>query len=144
MTSIPTLPLRDGGAIPVIGFGTDDFPAFYSRESGHKLLMRCDTAGDVASVMTAKWALGLKGGVVVANPIPKAFEIPSTEIAPAIAEAVAAATSLGIHGKDVTPFLLARLAVKTGGGSLAANIALVKNNARVAAEIAVRFREQGQ
>ena len=139
-----TLETLETLGVPVIGFGTDDFPAFYSRESGHKLLMRCDTAGDVASVMTAKWALGLKGGVVVANPIPKAFEIPSAEIAPAIAEAVAAAAALGIHGKDVTPFLLARLAAKTGGRSLAANIALVKNNARVAAEIAVRFREQGQ
>jgi pseudouridine-5'-phosphate glycosidase len=125
--------------VPVVGYGTDVFPAFYSRDSGLKVPMRCNTAAEVATLMTAKWNMGLAGGVVVANPIPAPFEIPAQEVAPWIEEALAAANAAGIHGKEVTPFLLARLANKTEGRSLAANIALVKNNARVAAEIAVAY-----
>lgn len=125
--------------VPVIGYGTDEFPAFYSRESGHGVPMRCDTPAEVAALMQAKWSMGLKGGVVVANPIPASAEIPAREIAPAIAAAAAKAGKNGIRGKDVTPFLLAEVAHLTEGRSLAANIALIKNNARVAAEIAVQF-----
>ncbi len=125
--------------VPVIGYGTDEFPAFYSRESGEALAMRCDTAADIAAVMHAKWSMGLKGGIVVANPIPEAAEIPAGEIAPAIEAALDSAGKQGIRGKDVTPFLLAEIARVTEGRSLVANIALVKNNARVGAEIAVQY-----
>jgi pseudouridine-5'-phosphate glycosidase len=128
-------------SVPVIGLGTGQFPAFYSRESGHAVPMRCETAADVASVMRAKWAMGLKGGLVIANPIPKEAEIASSEIAPVIAAAVAKADARGIAGKELTPFLLAEIAAVTGGRSLAANIALAKHNAAMAAAIAVAFRE---
>jgi pseudouridine-5'-phosphate glycosidase len=134
-----TLETLETLGVPVVGYGTDDFPAFYSRSSGHAVPMRCDTPGDVANLMRAKWSIGLKGGVVVANPIPKASEIPAAEIAPVIEEAVAEAKRLGISGKEVTPFLLAKLATVTKGRSLKANIALVKHNAHVAAEIAKAF-----
>jgi pseudouridylate synthase len=136
-----TLEMLETMGVPVVGFGCDEFPAFYSRDSGLAVPMRCDTAAEVAQMMKAKWAMGLAGGVVVANPIPGAFEIPAAEIAPWIDEALAAASAEGVRGKAVTPFLLARLAQKTGGRSLAANIALVRNNAAVAADIALAFRE---
>jgi pseudouridylate synthase len=134
-----TLEMLETLGVPVVGFGTDDFPAFYSRQSGLKVPLRCDRAEEVAGLARAKWSMGLKGGIVVANPIPAEQEILAAEIAPVIEQAVAAAHDLGIRGKDVTPFLLARLAEVTGGRSLAANIALVKNNAAVAAEIAAAF-----
>ena len=136
-----TLETLETLGVPVVGFGTDEFPAFYSRHSGHSVPMRCDTAADVAALMRAKWDMGLAGGVVVANPIPAAAEIPAAEIAPVIAAAVAMAETKGIRGKDVTPFLLAEIAGVTEGRSLAANIALAKHNAGVAAAIAVAFRE---
>jgi pseudouridine-5'-phosphate glycosidase len=136
-----TLEMLETLGVPVVGYGTDDFPAFYSRSSGHPVPMRCDTPEDVAHLMKAKWTIGLKGGVVVANPIPESREIISSEIAPVIEQAVAEAAQLGITGKDLTPFLLARLATVTGGRSLNANIALVKHNALVAAEIAKAFAE---
>jgi pseudouridine-5'-phosphate glycosidase len=134
-----TLETLETLGVPVVGYGTDDFPAFYSRSSGHAVPMRCDTPEEVAALMRAKWSMGLKGGVVVANPIPKSSEIIASEIAPVIEEAIAEAVRLGISGKEVTPFLLAKLATVTGGRSLKANIALVKNNALVAAEIAKAF-----
>ncbi len=134
-----TLEMLETMGVPVVGFGTDAFPAFYSRDSGLKVPMRCDTAMEVAALMSAKWSMGLAGGVVVANPIPESVEIPAAEISPWIEEALAALKTEGVKGKDVTPFLLARLARKTGGRSLAANIALVENNAKVAASIAVAY-----
>jgi pseudouridine-5'-phosphate glycosidase len=136
-----TLETLETLGVPVVGYGTDDFPAFYSRSSGHPVPMRCDTPEEMANLMKAKWSMGLKGGIVVANPIPKSREIIASEIAPVIEQAVAEAVQLGITGKDVTPFLLARLATVTGGRSLNANIALVKHNALVAAEIAKAFAE---
>jgi pseudouridylate synthase len=136
-----TLETLETLGVPVVGYGTDDFPAFYSRSSGHIVPMRCDTPEEVAGLMKAKWSMGLKGGIVVANPIPKSREIIASEIAPVIEQAVAEAKQLSIRGKDVTPFLLARLAKVTGGRSLDANIALVKHNALVAAEIAKAFAE---
>jgi pseudouridine-5'-phosphate glycosidase len=136
-----TLETLETLSVPVIGLGTGQFPAFYSRESGHAVPMRCETAADVASVMRAKWAMGLKGGLVIANPIPKEAEIASSEIAPVIAAAVAKADARDIAGKELTPFLLAEIAAVTGGRSLAANIALAKHNAAMAAAIAVAFRE---
>jgi pseudouridine-5'-phosphate glycosidase len=134
-----TLERLETDGVPVAGFGTDEFPAFYSRSSGLRLSLRADSAAEVASLMKAKWALGLRGAVVVANPIPASDEIPAGEIEPVVAAALARAAAEGVRGKDVTPFLLAEIARVTEGRSLQANIALVKNNARVAAEIAVAY-----
>jgi pseudouridine-5'-phosphate glycosidase len=127
--------------VPVVGYGTDEFPAFYSRISGLKCPMRVDRPEEMADLMRAKWDMGLRGGIVVANPIPAEFEIPAAEITPMIENAVAEAEAEKIEGKDVTPFLLARLARATAGRSLAANIELVKNNAEVAARIARAYWE---
>jgi pseudouridine-5'-phosphate glycosidase len=134
-----TLEILETNGVPVVGLGTDEFPAFYSRASGLAVPMRLDTAAEVAAMMKAKWNLGLKGGIVVANPIPGADEIPSAEITPHITRALAEAKDQGIAGKNVTPFLLKRITEITAGRSLTANIALVMNNARVAAEIAVAY-----
>lgn len=136
-----TLETLETLGVPVIGLGTAEFPAFYSRKSGHAVPMSCSTPADVARVMQAKWAMGLKGGVVVANPIPADAEIPAEEIAPVIDAAVKKAEAQGIAGKETTPFLLSEIAGVTEGRSLAANIALVRHNARIAAAIAVAFAE---
>ena len=138
-----TLETLETLGVPVIGLGTDEFPAFYSRRSGHAVPMRCNSVGEIASVMRAKWEMGLKGGIVVANPIPAEAEIPAAEIAPVIEAALRKAAARGIHGKETTPFLLAEIASVTGGRSLAANIALVRNNARVAGSIAMAYAAQG-
>jgi pseudouridine-5'-phosphate glycosidase len=139
-----TLETLETMGVPVVGYGTDEFPAFYSRSSGHVAPMRCDHPGEVARLMRAKWSLGLKGGIVIANPIPASAEIPAAEIAPVIEQAISRAESKGITGKNLTPFLLAEIAAVTEGRSLAANIALVKNNARLAAEIAVEYARGNQ
>jgi pseudouridine-5'-phosphate glycosidase len=125
--------------VPVIAFGTDEFPSFYSRSSGHPAPLRVDTAAEVAEVMRHKWALGLHGGVVVANPIPVGDEIPAERIGAIIDQALADMDRLGIRGKDATPYLLGRIVEITGGESLTANIALVRNNARLGAAIATAF-----
>jgi pseudouridine-5'-phosphate glycosidase len=134
-----TLERLETDGVPVIGFGTGEFPAFYSRSSGLKVPMRAETPEEVAAIMRSKWDLGLRGAIVVANPIPVADEIPASEIEPVIAAALAEADRLCTRGKDVTPFLLAEIVKATKGRSLQANIALVKNNAKVAAEIAAAF-----
>lgn len=134
-----TLETLETLGVPVVGFSTDEFPAFYSRSSGHAVPMRCDSAGEVARLMRVKWGMGLRGGIVVANPIPLPAEIPAMAIEPAVEAAVAKAYSAGIHGKELTPFLLSEIATVTAGRSLAANIALVKHNAAVAADIAVAY-----
>lgn len=134
-----TLEILETNGVPVVGFGTGEFPAFYSRQSGLAAPMRLDTADEVAAMMKAKWSLGLKGGVVVANPISPADEIPASEITPHINRALAEAKAQGVAGKQVTPFLLKRITEITEGRSLKANIALVMNNARVAAAIAVAY-----
>ncbi len=136
-----TLETLETFGVPVVGYRTDEFPAFYSRDSGHKVPMRCDTPHDIAAVMNAKWAMKVQGGIVVANPIPYEAEIPAGEITPTIEQAIAEAKAQNVTGKDVTPFLLKRLAEMTAGRSLTANIALVKNNAKVAAEIAVAYSQ---
>ena len=136
-----TLETLETFGVPVVGYGTDDFPAFYSRNSGLKVPMRCDTPNEIAAMMKAKWAMDLKGGIVVANPIPIEAEIPAIEIAPTLEKAIAEAKDLGVHGKNLTPFLLARLAELTEGRSLIANITLVKNNAKLAAEIAMAYAQ---
>lgn len=134
-----TLERLETDRVPVIGYRTGEFPAFYSRSSGLKVPMRAETPDEVAAIMRSKRDLGLSGAVVVANPIPEGAEIPAAEIEPVIAVALAEADRLGIRGKDITPFLLSEIVQATEGRSLQANIALVKNNAKVAAEIAVAF-----
>ncbi len=134
-----TLEVLETLGVPVIGFGSDAFPAFYSRDSGLAAPLRCDTPEAVAAVMAAKWQLGLDGGLVIANPIPPQDEIPVAVMEQKIATALQDAEAEGIQGKAVTPFLLERLETLTEGASLTANVALVRNNARLAAAVAVAY-----
>jgi pseudouridine-5'-phosphate glycosidase len=134
-----TLETLETLGVPVLAFGADEFPSFYSRSSGHAAPMRVDTAAEVAGVMAAKWDLGIAGGIVVANPIPEEDEIPADEIGVIIDQALADMDSLGIRGKDATPYLLGRIVEITGGASLTANIALVRHNARLGAAIAREY-----
>jgi len=131
-----TLEYLETMGVPVLGFQSDFFGAFYSRSSGIPVEMRMDTPQEIADFLNAKWNLGLKGGVLISNPIPEEYEIPSSEIEPVILEAVAAAKALDINGKRLTPFLLGKIKDVTSGRSLETNIQLVLNNARVAAQIA--------
>ncbi len=114
-------------------------PAFFTRDSAFKVDYRLDSAAEIAAVLKAKWAMGLQGGMVVANPIPQAFAMPRAAIDQAIDQALLEATQQGVAGKESTPFLLARVSELTGGDSLASNIQLVLNNARLAAAIAVAY-----
>ncbi|WP_285664452.1 pseudouridine-5'-phosphate glycosidase [Actinorhabdospora filicis] len=129
--------------VPVLVNGSDEFPSFYSRGSGHGAPMRVDSAAEVAAVMAAKWGLGLSGGLVVANPIPEADEIPAERIGVIIARALDDMAALGIQGKDITPYLLGRIVELTEGASLTANIALVRANARLGAAIAKEYAARG-
>lgn len=131
-----TLEVLETKGVPVVGFGTDEFPAFWSRASGLRAPLRIDDAAGVAAFQKARDALGIAGGMLVANPVPAADEIPAAEIADAIAAALRIAAERGIEGKAVTPFLLGEMLAQTRGRSLATNIALVRNNARVASAIA--------
>lgn len=133
-----TLELLESLGVPVLGYRTEDFPAFYARTSGRKTDRRCDTAREVAQLIAAQRRLGL-GGLLVANPIPDEHALDAGAIEREIAAAVAAAASAGIAGAAMTPFLLGRLNEATGGTSLAANIALVRNNVAVAGEIALAY-----
>ena len=132
-----TLEYLETHGVTVVGYGTDELPAFYSRSSGLPVDVRCDSPAEVAAIWQAKQRLGLPGGLLVTVPIPAADEIPAGEIAPAIEQAVAEAAAQGLRSAAVTPFLLTRLAEITGERSLRANLALLQNNARVAAAIAV-------
>ncbi|SFR04450.1 pseudouridine-5'-phosphate glycosidase [Poseidonocella sedimentorum] len=122
--------------VPVIAYGQDRIPAFWSRSSAHAAPLRMDDAATIARAALTRAALGLPGGQLVANPIPQEAEIPAEEILPVIARANADAAAHGIQGKAVTPYLLQRIFELTEGRSLEANIALVRNNARLAARIA--------
>jgi pseudouridine-5'-phosphate glycosidase len=119
----------------VLGLGTNEFPAFYTRESGVRLEHRVDSAEEIARILAARWALG-QGGVLVANPIPLAAALDRASIDAAIAAALVAATQAGVRAKALTPFLLAHLSTVTAGASVRANRALALHNARVGAEIA--------
>ncbi len=123
-------------SVPVLGFGTDEFPAFYSRASGVRVHRRIDDPAVAAAVLQARVALGLPGGVVVANPIPASAEIPAADIASAIDDALSGASAAGVSGAALTPFVLGRIAVVTDGRSIPANLALAENNAVVAVQIA--------
>ena len=125
--------------VPVLGYGTDQFPAFYSRESGLPADVRVDTPEEVVAVAQARDRLGLRAAVLVGVPVPSGDELPREEAELAIAEAVSQADDMGMHGKAVTPFLLARIAELTQGRSVRANHSLLVNNARVAARIALAF-----
>ena len=131
-----TLEYLETKGVPVIGYGTDELPAFYTRTSGHKVDYRIDTPEELAQAFIAKMAMGLKGGMLVTNPIPEQYSMPHDVIDRAIDQAIAEATEQGIKGKQTTPFLLARVKELTGGDSLDANIQLVLNNARLAAKTA--------
>ena len=132
-----TLEYLETRGVPVVGYQTDRFPAFWSRTSELAIPIRLDTPEAMASLIGAKEALGLKGGVLVANPVPSTDEIPAEEMKGFIDEALAEAGRRGIAGKAVTPFLLSFLFESTGGRSLTTNIALVKSNAALAARLAV-------
>jgi len=136
-----TLEVLETNGVPVIGFGTDEFPAFWARESGHRVDHRFDDAEAVARMLAIQAELGL-GGVLIANPIPEADAWEAAAIEARIAEAIADAERAGVSRKDLTPYLLKRIFELTGGKSLQANIALVLNNARVAAQIAVALAAQ--
>ncbi|UGA55859.1 pseudouridine-5'-phosphate glycosidase [Vibrio sp. VB16] len=125
--------------VPVIGYQTDSLPAFYTRESEHSIDYRLDTADQIALALKAKWEMNLNGGVVIANPIPVEFAMPTDTITNAVNTALAEAEEQGILGKESTPFLLARVCELTGGNSLDSNIHLVLNNARLGAQIAIEY-----
>jgi len=131
-----TLEWLETHGVPVVGYGTDEFPAFYSRSSGLKVDARADSPEEAARIIRARWELRLEGGVLVVVPVPKEAELPRHLAERAIEQALAAAEEQGVRGKALTPFLLSQIARLTEGRSLAANLALLKNNAAIAARIA--------
>ncbi|MEY4267140.1 MAG: hypothetical protein RIS90_1675 [Pseudomonadota bacterium] len=132
-----TLEYLETHGVPVVGYRTALLPAFFTQDSGFAVDYRLDEASDIARLLQIKWAMGLGGGVVIANPIPTAHAMPRAAIDTAIAQALSDAQAQGISGKQTTPFLLERVNALTGGHSLAANIELVLNNARLASAVAV-------
>ena len=131
-----TLEILETRGVPVVTYGQDDFPAFWSCSSGLQSPLRADTAEEIAAAYTMRDTLNLEGGMLVANPIPAEDEIPSDQMSPVIEQALAEANAQGIAAKSVTPFLLQRIFELTEGRSLVCNIALVKNNALLASKIA--------
>ena len=132
-----TLEVLETHGVPVVGVGTDEFPAFFSRTSGLPVAHRVEDAVELARLVAAQQKLGLKGGVLVANPIPEGDALASDEIDGIIEQALSDADAQGVRGKDVTPYLLARVNELTGGRSLTANVALIRNNAAFAADLSV-------
>ncbi|GGB37552.1 pseudouridine-5'-phosphate glycosidase [Roseibium aquae] len=137
-----TLELLETKGVPVIGYGTDQFPAFWSRNSGLAAPYRMDSPDEIADFLKVRGAFSDHGGVLVANPVPEEAEIPQTEISGHIETAVRQAKDRGVSGKSVTPFVLGRMFELTGGRSLETNIALVRSNARLAARIAVSLAKR--
>ena len=136
-----TLEYLETKGVPVIGYGTDELPAFYTRSSGFGVDYRVDTPAQLAAMFKAQQELGMKGGMLVTNPIPEQYAMDKAVIDAAIEQAVAESKEQGIHGKETTPFLLARVKELTGGDSLESNIQLVYNNAALAADTAVELRK---
>jgi pseudouridylate synthase len=132
-----TLEVLETNGVPVVSIGQENFAAFFTRDSGLKADFRIDEAAAQARFIRTKWALGLKGGVLISNPVPSESEIPAVQINQIVDAALKEAIAQGIAGKQVTPYLLKRINELTQGASLKTNIALVKNNARVGAELAV-------
>lgn len=136
-----TLECLETRGVPVVGYRTEDMPAFYTQKSGYKVDYRLDTPEEIAAAYYAKNAVGLKGGMLIANPIPDEYAMDSDYINKNIEEAVAECEKLGIHGKKTTPYLLDKIQKLTSGQSLEANIQLVYNNARLASAISVALSE---
>lgn len=134
-----TLEVLETGGVPVVGYGTDDFPAFYSRTSGLALSARADSAEAAARIVKSHWDLGLESGLVLANPLPVAAALDQDQVEAYIGQALAEADAQKVRGKDVTPFLLKRLGELSNGRTLQANIALVENNARLGGALAVAY-----
>jgi pseudouridine-5'-phosphate glycosidase len=134
-----TLETLETLGVPVLVYGTDEFPAFFSRVSGFPSPMRVDSAREIAAVMHARWGLDIAGGVSVANPVPEEDEVPADQMTGIIEQALAEMEKAGIAGKEATPYLLGRIVELTDGESLRANIALVKNNARLGAQVATEY-----
>lgn len=134
-----TLEYLETKGVPVIGYGTDELPAFYTRSSGFGVDYRVDTPAQLAAMFKAQQELGMKGGMLVTNPIPEQYAMDKAVIDAAIEQAVAESKEQGIHGKETTPFLLARVVELTGGDSLESNIQLVLNNAIVASKTAAEL-----
>ncbi len=131
-----TIEYLETHGVPVLGYQTKELPAFYTRKSGFEVDFKLDSATEIAKFLQTKWAMNLKGGVVIANPVPAKFQQNYHKITESINTALDEAEKLGIKGKETTPFLLAKVKELTGGDSLATNIQLVYNNAKLAAEIA--------
>ena len=136
-----TLEYLETKGVPVIGYGTEELPAFYTRHSGYKVDYRIDTPAELAAAFRAKMEMGLQGGMLVTNPIPEQYSMPADVINKAIDQAITEAKQQGIRGKQTTPFLLAKVKDLTGGDSLASNIQLVLNNARLAAQTAAALAQ---
>ncbi|WP_152968537.1 pseudouridine-5'-phosphate glycosidase [Rossellomorea vietnamensis] len=136
-----TLEYLETKGVPVLGYRTESLPAFYTRSSPYSVNYKVESAEETAGILKAKWELGLKGGVVVANPIPEEDAMDEQEMDRIIEAALKEADSEGIKGKEATPFLLGKVKELTDGKSLTANIALVKHNAHIGGEIAVRYAE---
>ena len=138
-----TMEYLETKGVAVIGYGTNELPAFFTRESGIKVGYRMDTPKEIAESMKAKEDMGLEGGMLVTNPIPEEYSMDAKVIGEAIDKAVKEAEEKGVKGKDITPFLLDKIQKITGGDSLASNIQLVLNNARLASQIAVELSKLG-
>jgi pseudouridine-5'-phosphate glycosidase len=134
-----TLETLETLGVPVLAYGTDEFPAFYSRTSGFAAPMRADSPAEIAAVMHARWDLGIAGGLSIANPVPEDEEIPADRIGGIIEQALAEMDQAGIAGKEATPYLLGRIVELTKGESLRTNIALVKNNAHLGTQVAIEY-----
>jgi pseudouridine-5'-phosphate glycosidase len=136
-----TLEYLETQGVPVIGYQTDELPAFYTRESGLRIPHRADSAAEVAAMASAQWRSGLGGGLLVTVPIPQQYALPQTQVDAAVGQALTEAAATAITGPRLTPWLLARVAELTGGESVAANRALLLNNATIAARIAVALAD---
>ena len=134
-----TLEYLETKGVPVVGYGTDELPAFYTRRSGFGVDYRVDSPAELAAMFKAQQELGMKGGMLVTNPIPEQYAMDKEVIDAAIDQAIAESKAQGIHGKETTPFLLARVVELTGGDSLESNIQLVLNNAVVASKTAAEL-----
>jgi len=134
-----TLEYLETRGVPVVGYRTDELPAFYTRKSGFKVDYRVDSLPELAAAMKAKWELGLNGGLVIANPIPEEYQMDGDVINKAIEAALAEAEKEKISGKELTPYLLAKIKDITGGDSLSSNVQLIYNNAAVGADLAVEL-----
>ena len=137
-----TLEYLETKGVPVLGYGTEELPAFYTRQSGFSVDYRVDSPEELAAIYNAQRAMDYKGGMLVTNPIPEKYAMDKAVIDKAIEDALSDAAAQGIHGKETTPFLLAKIVELTGGDSLESNIKLVLNNAALAAKTAVCLAEQ--